>query len=252
MDMDWIKEFYTRTSEWFGSTGVQPHHRARVDRMERLCGREPKRVLDLGAGSGGTAAAMAERGHTVVAVELSGLRAAHARELAHHVPGDRMTVIEGDYFAMDIPGKFDVVCHWDSFGMGTDIEQRRLLRRTATNWLAPRGCVLMDVFNPWPWAREAGTTGQVEAAGAMRRVDFDPVGCRFIDEWWKIGDDANRVAETIRCYTPADLRLLIEGLGLRINLIEVNDKRFDVASDDCTMNGPLWTARSYFVRVVAA
>jgi SAM-dependent methyltransferase len=250
--MEWIKEFYTRTGEWFGDTGIQDHHRARVAKLERLCGPEPKRVLDLGAGSGGTAAVMADRGHTVVAVELSPIRAAHARDLSREPRPGSLTVIEGDYFAMDIPGRFDVVCHWDSFGMGTDTQQRRLLRRTAASWLAPRGCVLMDVFTPWPWLREAGKTEHVAAASATRRGDFDPVGSRFIDRWWKDGDEANCVTESIRCYAPADLRLLLEGTGLKIGLIEVGDAPFDPASDTGDMRSPLWDARSYFVQLAQA
>jgi protein-L-isoaspartate O-methyltransferase len=80
--MDWVKEFYTRKSEWFSPTGVLEHHHARAANSERLCGPGVKRTLELGAGAGGTATAMADLGHTVVAVEQSPLRSAYAKDLA--------------------------------------------------------------------------------------------------------------------------------------------------------------------------
>jgi protein-L-isoaspartate O-methyltransferase len=80
--LDWAKQFYTTRSEWFGPTGIFPEHQARALDLDRWCGSSSKRVLDLGAGAGGTAAALADRGHTVVAVEFSPVRATFARSLA--------------------------------------------------------------------------------------------------------------------------------------------------------------------------
>src|SRR5437016_2777968 len=80
--MDWARNFYSTRSEWFGPTGIFPEHRARALDIARLCGRGSKRVLELGAGAGGTAAAMADLGYTVVAIEFSPVRAAFARDLA--------------------------------------------------------------------------------------------------------------------------------------------------------------------------
>ena len=80
--MDWIEPFYTKRSEWMGPTGIFPSHRARAASIERYSGAGKKRILELGAGAGGTAAAMADLGHSVTAVELSPLRASFARELA--------------------------------------------------------------------------------------------------------------------------------------------------------------------------
>lgn len=50
--------------------GFFPEHRARAAEIERFCGPGRKRILELGAGAGGTAAAMADLGHEVVAIEV--------------------------------------------------------------------------------------------------------------------------------------------------------------------------------------
>jgi protein-L-isoaspartate O-methyltransferase len=126
--MDWAKRFYTRRSKWFGPTGIFPEHRARALEIERLCGRGRKRILELGAGTGGTAAAMADLGHEVVAIELSPVRAVFARELAAQ-GRTSLTLLEADFYTVDVPSQFDVVCYWDGFGVGSDADQQRLLRR---------------------------------------------------------------------------------------------------------------------------
>src|SRR5512144_3094190 len=79
---EWVKDFYTQASIWWGedpqAAGV---HEERVRLVERLRGPGPKRILDLGAGPGRTAAAFADYGHSVVAVELNPTDAAYARSL---------------------------------------------------------------------------------------------------------------------------------------------------------------------------
>ena len=85
-----VAEFYTLQSRRFGPSGVLDHHRERADRLNLLAGgRKPIRVLELGAGAGGTAAATAEIGHEVTAIELSPLRVEYARELAATVADRR-------------------------------------------------------------------------------------------------------------------------------------------------------------------
>lgn len=234
-----------------GPTGIFDHHRARAASLEQYSGAGKKRILELGAGAGGTAAAMADLGHSVIAVELSPLRAAFARELAREPRQGSLTVIEGDYYALDFPEQFDLICHWDSFGMGSDAENRRLLQRMAEDWLAPEGCVLMDVFTPWWWIRRAGTVEQDDDRGLMRGYDFDPIGGRFLDQWWPIGDKSQLITQTVRCYTPADFMLLVEGTGLTVETFAVAGNAFQV-EENSTMTHALWDEFSYVVKLVLA
>jgi protein-L-isoaspartate O-methyltransferase len=95
---DWIKDFYDQAATWWGpdpqADGV---HAARAKTVERLCGAGTKRILELGAGPGATAATFADLGHTVVAIELSPLRARYARELAKVPRQGSLTILEADF-----------------------------------------------------------------------------------------------------------------------------------------------------------
>ena len=79
----WVHGFYTQAGSWWGP---DPHddpaeHTARAKIVERLCGPSSLRILDLGAGSGRTAAALADRGHTVIGVELNPTDVGYAQSL---------------------------------------------------------------------------------------------------------------------------------------------------------------------------
>ena len=184
--MDWVKSLYTQRSRWLGPSGILDHHRARAASIGRLCGEGLKRILELGAGAGGAAAALADLGHHVTAVELRPLRATYARELAATPRAGTVEVIQGDFYTATIAGLFDIVAYWDGFGVGSDADQRRLLRRVAEEWLRADGCMLLDVYNPFPWARLAGQTQRHDEINAVQQRDFDMVGCRFIDRWCQL------------------------------------------------------------------
>lgn len=215
--MTWAEEFYRSQFAWQGIYSGEPgdEHREKVGAVERLAGPGPKRILELGPGGGQNAAAAADLGHTVVAVELVPELAAHAAGLAAARPG--MRVINASFYEVALDGPFDVVAYWDGFGVGEDADQRRLLRRIA-GWLAPGGCALIDIYTPWYWAAADGVEMRWEGAG--RRYGFDADGCRMLDIWWPAGDEARAVTQSLRCYSPADLRLLLEGTGLELAGLE--------------------------------
>lgn len=217
--MDWIPEFYDRQDEWTGIyTGpVREHHRAKVALLGE---RRRLRVLELGAGGGQHAAATADLGHDVTAIELVPRLAANAADLAARPRKGTLGVYEGDFYTIDVPGSFDVVCYWDGFGVGTDDDQRRLLKRIR-EWLKPNGEALIDVYTPWHAASTVGA--QQEWGGARRRYDFDAEGCRWLDTWWPVDDEREAVTQSLRCYSPADLRLLLSGSGLILSTILPGD-----------------------------
>jgi SAM-dependent methyltransferase len=205
-----------------------------VETVERLCGKGAQRILDLGCGPGTTAAAMADAGHTVVAVEFSA-RARYAQELARIPRKGSLVVLEADFYTVELERRFDVVCCWEVFGLGSDADQRRLLKRIAQDWLAPNGSVLMDVYSPIKPARDAGTEERLpplkDVPGSVEMIErchFDPVHCRWIDEWQPTAEPDKALAQTLRCYTPADLRLLLEGTGLAVKRIEVDGEKLDL------------------------
>ena len=241
--MEWVETFYRRQDEWSGiySGKMTDEHRRKVAAIAQFAGPGSKRVLELGAGGGQCAAAAAEMGHTVTAIELVPSAAAHARSLAGALPQYALEVLEGDFYSVMLDDQYDVICYWDGFGVGSDADQRRLLNRVAS-WLAPGGCALIDINTPWYWAAVAGRSWQV--GGAMRRYGFDADGCRMLDRWWPIDDETQAVTQSLRCYAPADLRLLLEGTGLALRDI-VPGGAIDFAQNRYQERVPLGQAMQY-------
>ncbi len=126
-----------------------------------------------------------------------------------------MTVVHGDFYEVDFPEPFDVVCYIDGFEIGTDADQRRLLRRVA-GWLEPDGCALIDVYTCFDAFRG---DGKLEREGdVIHRYAYDPDGNRMLASEWPAGaDESEAVAQSLRSYTPADFRLLREGTGLAMD-----------------------------------
>jgi SAM-dependent methyltransferase len=256
--MEWIPAFYDLQTRWTGA-GDRPIH-ALDRRLAKAIGearpqREgPLRVLELGAGDGRTAVATAEQGHAVTAVELVPTRVAHARRMAREhqdaIEGAQgaLTIVEGDFYTLDLDGPFDVVAYWDGFGVGEDVDQRRLLRRVA-GWMAPDGVALVDIYTPWYWAASAGL--EMAFGSARRRYGFDAEGVRMLDTWWPEDRPDDAVTQSLRCYGPADLRLLLDGTGLRLTGLEPGGA-WDAEAGRWEDSVPLGRAMGYRARLERA
>lgn len=250
---DWVKGFYTQAGIWWGDDPQdQGTHTARVATVERLCGPGPHRILDLGTGSGRTAAAYADAGHDVVGVELNPTDVGYAQSLLGAPRKGTLSIIEGDFAAVALEGRFDIITWWQGFGLGLDADQRRVLRRIADEWLAPAGSALVDVYNPVWAARNAGKVYHLDALEGVpgsvamtERWTYDPIFCRWTDEWEPVDEPAKALAQTIRCYAPADLLLLLEGTGLAPLRLEVDGAEIDVFSNRISAGGPLMEAWAY-------
>lgn len=81
------------------------------------------------------------------------------------------------------------------------------------------------------------------------RTDYDPVHARFIDTWQREGDERTWT-QSQRCYSPADLLLLIEPTGLELAGMEVDGRRIDPAGDADSAH-PLWNRHEYRVALTA-
>ena len=154
--MDWALEFYTKQNQWSGvyEEAINDGHRLKASWIEEQTGSGKKRILELGAGGGQVAAAMADLGHDVIAVEQVPMLCAHAQTLAQEPREGRLTVMQVDFYEVKLDGQFDVVCYYDGFGIGEDADQRRLLKRIAS-WLAPDGSAMIEIGTPWSFAVRA-------------------------------------------------------------------------------------------------
>jgi hypothetical protein len=114
--------------------------------------------------------------------------------------------------------------------VGSDADQRRLLTRIAADWLHPGGVALIDVSDPFVWSSWHGDEvhrlpdpARGYAHELHERTTFDQVTCTATDTWWPAGREDEAISQTLRCYTPADLALLLEGTGLE--LLRLGDAR---------------------------
>lgn len=204
-------DFYDRTALWWGRSAVTAADRDRARQIDNLPA-GPHVVLELGAGFGGAAAATTDLGHTVVAVERSAYRAALARRHVREGRANRLEVVEADFMALDLPRRFDVVAYWSGFGVGSDADQRLLLRRIRT-WLRPGGVVLLDVFDPEWWAEHDGESRTIRGMG--QRIAFDAHASRLVVVNWLAERPTRTATESVRCYAREEMLELVAGSGLR-------------------------------------
>jgi SAM-dependent methyltransferase len=110
-------------------------------------------VLELAAGSGRVAIALARKGHQVTGLELSERMLDRARARTRHLPAavqQRLRWAQGDMAHFDLPGEqFALIfVAFNSFWLLTDPAQQRGCLGSAARHLAPGGRVVLDLFPP--------------------------------------------------------------------------------------------------------
>ena len=131
--MDRVRSFYEKQHLWANvyAGDVEDYHRDKA-RSVNLPEREPPyNILELGCGGGQVAAALADLGHFVVAVDINPEAVRNPRLLAESRPYANITLVEEDFYSFTPEDRFDAVCYFDGFGVGTDEDQRKLLQRIA-------------------------------------------------------------------------------------------------------------------------
>ncbi len=250
---EWVKGFYDQAHVWWGPDPQEEGtHEGRLDAIRRHCGTAARRVLDLGAGSGMTAATLADAGYDVTAVEINDTDAATGRQLEAIPRAGKLSYLQGDFYDISLAGRFDVITCWQVFGIGSDADQRTLLRRIAHEWLAPGGMVLIDIYtHTWP-ILNAGKQWQLDplpgvpgSVGMIERCHYDAVHGRWIDEWVPVNEPEKALSQSVRCYSPAELLMLIEHTGLRLACIDLEGKRIDPQSDEILLDKDIFNAWGY-------
>jgi SAM-dependent methyltransferase len=216
--LDWVKPFYEQQNEWFQAYlgPVDEQHYQCLARGQRFTGiAAPAQVLELGAGGGQTCFAFAQAGYQCTMIELVQRSAQHAQSLAEELPEGQLNVICGDFYTVELPKKnYDLIFYLDSFGIGEDADQQRLLKRIA-QWLKPSGKVWIEVGSTLYWAGR-GLGQLVDLGGIIREHRFEAQSCRLLDEWYVSETPQKRFQQSLRCYTLADFQLLLQGTGLRL------------------------------------
>lgn len=151
----------------------------------RLVGAAPRRVLDLGCGTGRLTIALAERGHDVIGLDPAAAMLAAARQR----PGaDRVRWVEADARDFDLGERFDLaVMTGHAFQVFLEDDEVRGLLRSVLRHLKPGGCFAFESRNPpareWEeWTAEASRdralvegVGAVEAEWDVTAVEGDRV-----------------------------------------------------------------------------
>ncbi|MCB0032809.1 MAG: class I SAM-dependent methyltransferase [Anaerolineales bacterium] len=245
--MEWVEDFYAKQNEWLGvyKGDVIASHRHNAAVLQRLSGRTDGRVLELGAGGGQNAAATVDLGYTVTAVELVPSAVQEAQQLLTPARQNNLRIIEGDFYKLEFDAPFDIVCYWDGFGIGTDAEQQRLLKRIA-GWLRPDGCALIEIYGPAYWAQAAGR--QTNFGQVSRRYSFDTEKRRMLDNWWPNGREEQMVTQSLRCYDPDELQALLHETGLTLTALESRGA-YDAAQNRFLLDVPIKQAMSYLAKL---
>lgn len=244
---NWAKPFYFRQNElcdvYNSDIQGQHHQRAALIGIQHPSAQS---VLELGAGGGQVACSTALVGHDTTALELVPEFSEHTKQLAFEHNIHNLTALNGDFYTIELSETFDVITYWDGFGIGTDDEQIQLLNR-CVSWLNPDGIVLLEISTPWYWAKVAGQAMQLE--DARRQYTFDANHCRLVDTWWHTDSPDDQVSQSIRCYSPADLRLLLRDTKLQlIEVVEIGGA-VDYDRGEYHSNVELGQAMSYVVKL---
>ncbi|MEN2768407.1 SAM-dependent methyltransferase [Ornithinibacillus xuwenensis] len=213
--MKWVQSFYEKQYKLIhhdGNIQISENHVKLLKKMESMVNKDFSSILELGAGMGEFAITAAKNGYHVTAIEIISSAAKHIREMASQLSIDgRLQVITDDFYHVPISQSFDVVCYLDGFGIGGDQDQRELLRKIH-DWLQPSGCAIIDIYTPWYWL---STNGQeMSFSNFKRKYGFDANSCRMLDTWYDLKEPSEIYTQSLRCYSPEDLRLLLNGTGL--------------------------------------
>jgi len=238
--MDWIKIFYSNTGKWWGPAEVKITDRdyKRLETVKRLYGSLPKTTLELGSSYGNTASVFADAGIDVTAIEISD-RADFAKKYAGKKHKGKLVFIKDDFYKINLSQKYDVVCYWNGFGIGTDEDQKKLLIKIAQEWLKPKGTLIMDVQNPYIWKKWNGDKEHKKAKpdegynyDIWQEIKYDRNEKRMYDTWWESDKPKIKYTQTIRCYTSKEISSLVNGTGLKIIYKEVKGKLIDWKSHE--------------------
>jgi histidinol-phosphate/aromatic aminotransferase/cobyric acid decarboxylase-like protein/SAM-dependent methyltransferase len=165
------------------------------------------RVADLGCGKGRHAVALAERGFDVTAIDVSPALLGDAPSvtwIAHDLLGARPWPL----------GRVDAAILVQSFGWGSDADQRRLLARVRRH-LEPGGLLVLDVSNAAAIIRNLAPHAEAELPAGTVMLDrsFDVRTGRSVGS---ISLGEHRREHSIRLYHEDQVEALLRESGFEV------------------------------------
>lgn len=241
---DWINSFYDSAVTWWGESWYDGENlKTRLDMIQKYSSPHQKQILELGAGTGETAAFLCERGYFVTAVDLSPKNIELLLKIQQTV--SNFAVVAGDFTQIKLEEQFDIVCLFETFGLGSDRDQKIILNKISAEWLKEDGVVILDVYHPFGPIQRAGKKKELDRLenipGSVDMTEYsyyDGIKNRWVDVWEPKNHPEQRQIQSIRCYTPADFCLLIDGTGLKIQTILFNGEEIDFRKSEITFTTP--------------
>jgi SAM-dependent methyltransferase len=218
-----------------------------VDLIERILRRHgldgPRRILDLGCGTGNHALPLAERGHTVVGVDRSPGMLEQARAKASAARAGSVVFAEGDIRDADLARRFDAVLMMFTV-LGYQRQDADLMAALAATrrHLEPGGLFIFDIWNGLavladpPRAREITVTEGNSRVTRKTRTELDAARhiCRVVFDLERTGagGESERWQEehVVRYYFPEELERVL-GQN-RLELLSLRSFPDDAAPPD--------------------
>ncbi|ETT85271.1 class I SAM-dependent methyltransferase [Viridibacillus sp. FSL R5-0477] len=215
------EQFYDKQYEWMTQifdAKVDAYHQELVELVEKKGLKRNLNILELGSGNGEFAVAAAMHEHHVSTVEIIPHAISKMFELAEeNNVTRRIKAHQGSFYTISLADKFDAICYWDGFGVGTDADQQLLLHNI-DYWLKPDGTVFIDVYAPAYWAKTAGQFMELSQT-VCRQYDFDIETNRMLDNWWLTDNSDEKRQQSLRCYEVADFEKMLVNTSLAIEEI---------------------------------
>jgi len=215
------EQFYDKQYEWMTQifdAKVDAYHQERVELVEKKGLKRDLNILELGSGNGEFAVAAAMHEHHVATVEIIPHAISKMFELAEeNNVTRRIKAHQGSFYTISLADKFDAICYWDGFGVGTDAGQQLLLHNI-DYWLKPDGTVFIDVYAPAYWVKTAGQFMELSQT-VCRQYDFDIEINRMLDTWWLTDNPDEKRQQSLRCYEVADFEKMLVNTSLAIEEI---------------------------------
>ena len=86
----------------------------------------------------------------------------------------------------------------------------------------------------------------MDLGAGLRKYEFDCYESRLVDYWWLPENPDEKYFQSLRCYTPADFKLLLEKTGLVLKEIKAGGT-IDFDNFEFLENSTLNEAMTYFV-----
>jgi SAM-dependent methyltransferase len=216
--------YYWRVEDRHRIPGIFEWDKKLVNFIEYVCGlKPPARILDLACGGGDQAKVFAQKGYTVVAIDIapSLIEFAQAQFSKEELKGD---FIVGDMRDIDYEEEFDAcVILSGSFGFFGDVDDQKLLI-SIKKALKKGGKVFIMFISANRKMDSERTWGEFDDHWQLEETWFDAEECIHCGKSVFIRKDGTVIVpkeepgynanEVIRCYTIPEMRAMFANAGL--------------------------------------